>query len=94
MATETVKPNYAFKDGVATANYSDNHVQLQGLNTQVKFKNDGANPIEFSLNRSNDTDEVDGIVKPNEEITLQNIQQGISTIAVRGNGAFRFWAYQ
>lgn len=94
MVTETIKPGYAFKEDVATANYADNRVELRGATTTLKIVNDSAGVLEFALNRSEDTDEVDGTVKAGETLNLADIDQGLSSVAVRGAGlAYRFWAY-
>lgn len=93
MANETIKPGYAFKEDVATANYVDNRVELKGAITTLKIINDGGADLQFALNRSDDTVEVDGIVKAGETLDLTDIDQGLSSVAVKGSGAYRFWAY-
>jgi len=93
MANESIRPGYAYKDDVATTNYVDNRIELRGATTTLKIINDSVNDLEFAINREEDTTKVDGIVKANSELHLPDIDQGLSSVAVKGNGAYRMWAY-
>ena len=93
MANESIRPGFAYKDDVATANFSDNRVELRGATTTLKIINDGASDLEFQTNREADASDVDGIVKVGESLELNDIDQGLSSVAVKGSGAYRFWAY-
>jgi hypothetical protein len=95
MATETIRPGWAFKEDNTTADYEDNYVALKGAITTLKIKNDGGNPLQFMINRSSDSEVVDGIVLANEELTLNDIDQGLNSVAVKGAvaSAYRLWAY-
>lgn len=93
MANETIRPGYAYKDDDATADYVDNRIELRGATTTLKIINDSANDLDFAINREEDTTKVDGVVKGNSELTLPDIDQGLSSVAVKGNGAYRLWAY-
>lgn len=93
--TETVRPGWAYKDGNTTTAYVDNRVELIGASTSLKIINDGANPLDFAINREEDTTEIDGVVKAGEELDLNDLRQGLSSIAVKGAlvSAYRLWAY-
>lgn len=95
MAQETIRPGYTYKSGDTTTQYADNYVKLDGAATKLKIKNDSGNTIEFMINRAEDSDKVDGEVLPNEELDLTEMEQGMSSVAVKGSvaSAFRFWAY-
>lgn len=96
MPSESIRPGYAFKADTASATYSDNRIELRGAITTLKICNDNgaAIALEFVLNRAEDSTEIDGIVPAGKELNLSDIDQGISSIAVRGNGAaYRLWAY-
>ena len=94
MANETIRPGYAYKDDTLTANYEDNFMELGGHNTQLKIINNDAGDLEFVINSRDDSQEVHGVVKENEEIKLDNVNDGIRSIGVRGTGTYRMWAYQ
>lgn len=93
--TETVKPGYAYKDGNTTAAYAGNRIELKGAITTIKIANDGASPLDFVLNQAADSVEIDGVVKAGEVLTLDNIDQGVSSIGVKSASAtaYRLWAY-
>ena len=92
--TVKIKPGYGFMDGTATANYTDNDMDLRTQSNHVKFKNDSANALDVVFNtevEGNPTIQRDMVVLGNEEIDLDELQ--VSRVAVKGNGAFRVWAY-
>ena len=92
---ETVRPGYVYKDGVATSNFSDNRVKIVGYSNKLKIINDNdIDDLLFSLNREEDSTKVDGVVKPGEEFNLMDINQGLSSVAVKGDGEYRIWTYQ
>ena len=93
--TETVRPGYVYKDGTTTTAYVANRVEAVGAITTIKIFNDGANPLDFALNREEDAVAIDGVVPAGEFVELNDIDQGISNIAVKGAmaSAYRFWAY-
>lgn len=95
MATETIRPGYAFKEDNTTLDYADNHMELNGAITTLKIINDGGNDLEFMINRAEDATAVDGIVKAGEELNLADIDQGLSSVAVKSAvaTAYRLWAY-
>ena len=48
--TIKIKPGYGLMDGAATANYTDNDMDLRQQSTHIKFKNDSANPLDVVFN--------------------------------------------
>jgi hypothetical protein len=95
MATETIRAGWSFKEGNTSAAYADNFMKFQGATTTLKIINDGDNDLEFMINRQEDSNKVDGIVKAGETLELNDIDQGLSTIAVKGSvaTAYRLWGY-
>ena len=95
MATETIRPGWAFKEDDTTTDYVDNYIKLTGAITTLKIKNDGAQPLDFMINRSSDATSIDGKVPAGEELNLADIDQGLSSVAVKGASAtaYRLWAY-
>lgn len=92
--TIKVKPGYGFMDGTATANYTDNDMELQAATNHVKFKNDSAGDIDIVFNtevEGNPIVQKDMTVLANEEIDLDGLT--INRVSVKGSGAFRVWAY-
>lgn len=93
MPIEEKRSGYAYKEDVATASYQDNYLKLHGKINQLKIINDTAVNLQFSLNRESDTSKVDGTIKANEAFRLDDMEQGIGSIAIKGGGAYRLWAY-
>lgn len=91
MAVETIRPGYAYKSDTLTANYSDNFLRLTGNVNQIKIISTGA--AQFIINREEDSVEVDGEVIANEVFDLKDLNQGAWSIAIKGTGTFRLWAY-
>ena len=87
------RPGYLYMDGVAEADYVDSREEVRGAITTLKVFNDGGADLEFAINREEDADSVDGVVPAGESVSLDDIDQGLNSIAVRGSGAFRVWAY-
>lgn len=90
---ESNRPGYLYKDGTATAAYADNSAEVQGTISNLKIINDSGNNLEFAINRVGPTTQVDGVVKANSTLDLNDLDFGIANIAVKGNGAYRLWAY-
>lgn len=95
MAEETIRPGWAYKADNTTTAYAANHIELKGAITTLKIKNDGVNPLDFMINRSEDASKIDGQVLAGEELNLSDIDQGLSSVAVKGAlvTAYRLWAY-
>lgn len=95
MATETIRPGWAFKENDTTTDYVDNRIKLSGATTTLKIINDGNEPLDFAINREEDTVKVDGIVLSGETLELNDIDQGLNSVAVKGaiTTAYRLWAY-
>lgn len=99
MANESIRPGYAYKDDTTTNNYVNNRIKLKGPSNQLKIINDSANALDFVINREEDSTKVDGVVPANSELELRDLNQGLSSIAVKStvggsHATYRLWAYQ
>ena len=90
------RPGYLYMDGNTETAYVDSRELAQGANTNLKICNDGAQPLQFAINRAEDTTKIDGVVPAGKELYLSDIHGGISNVAVKGSSAtaYRLWAYQ
>ncbi len=86
------KPGFAYLDGNATATYADKRLELKNAANNLKIINDAAGDLSFSINEEEDSAKVSGIVKQDEILDFTGLK--ISTIQVKGSGAFRLWAWE
>lgn len=93
--TETVRPGWNYKDGNTTGDYVDNRLEINGAVNTLEIFNDGANDLQFAINREEDTTKIDGVIKTGEKKVFSDIKQGLSNVAVKGAvaSAYRLWAY-